>query len=62
LFICHPMVILLEMQGRWPNLIFQLRVPPFEKPEDSVNHFKPLQVKGHINGTPITCWWIAEQL
>ena len=31
LFICHPLVILLEMQGRWPNLIFQLRVPPFEK-------------------------------
>ena len=23
----------------------------FEKPEDSVNHLKPLHVKGHINGT-----------
>jgi len=23
----------------------------FEKPEDSMNHLKPLHVKGHINGT-----------
>ena len=25
----------------------------FEKPKDSVNHLKPLHVKGHINGTPV---------
>jgi hypothetical protein len=25
----------------------------FQKPDDSVNHLKPLHVKGHINGTPV---------
>jgi len=25
----------------------------FQKPDDSINHLKPLHVKGHINGTPV---------
>ena len=31
----------------------QRRAPYIQKPDDSINHLKPLHVKGHINGTPV---------
>jgi hypothetical protein len=38
--------------ARMANLIFATPSAIFEKPKDSVNHLKPLHVKGHIiNGT-----------
>jgi len=32
---------------------FAMQSAVFQKPDDSVNHLKPLHVKGHINGTPV---------
>jgi hypothetical protein len=32
---------------------FPIEDATFKKPEDSVNHLKPLHIKGHINGAPV---------
>ena len=32
---------------------FAIQSVVFQKPKDSVNHLKPLHVKGHVNGTPV---------
>jgi hypothetical protein len=32
---------------------FTMESVVFQKPDDSINHLKPLHVKGHINSTPV---------
>ena len=32
---------------------FAMESVVFHKPDDSVNHLKPLHVKGHVNGMPV---------
>jgi hypothetical protein len=39
--------------ARMDQFNFATQSNVFGKPKDSVNHLKPLHVKGHINGTPV---------
>jgi hypothetical protein len=32
---------------------FAMEGAVFQRPEESVNHLKPLHVKGHVNGVPV---------